>query len=99
MYWDANNLCGCEMSQTLPVDNFEWEKNTSDFDESFIRTYNDNNDKGYIFEVDADYSNAATYSTQRTKSPSNNFFKLSEKVSYDFPKKNNFSSPFEKTGN
>ena len=43
------------MSQKLPVDNSEWEKNTSTFDESLIKSYNDNIDKGYIFEVDTEF--------------------------------------------
>ena len=35
-YWDLNNLYGLAMSQKLPVNNFEWIKNTSQFDEDFI---------------------------------------------------------------
>ena len=29
------------MSQKLPVNNFEWIKDTSQFNEDFIKTYND----------------------------------------------------------
>ena len=28
-YWDENNLYGWEMSQRLPVNNFEWTEDTS----------------------------------------------------------------------
>ena len=31
------------------------EKNILKFDENFIKDYNDDSDKGYIFEVDVDY--------------------------------------------
>ena len=53
-YLDANNLYGWVMSQKLPIGNFEWIKKDekSKFDEKFIRNYDENRDKGYIFEVD-----------------------------------------------
>ena len=36
-YWDVNNLYCWEMSQKLPVNNFEWIKDTSQFNEDFIK--------------------------------------------------------------
>ena len=55
-YLDANNLYGCAMSQTLPVDGFKWiEDNLSKFDEKFIKNYDENSNKGYILEVDVEY--------------------------------------------
>ena len=38
IYWDINNLDGCAMSQTLPVDGFERIENTSQFNQDFIKT-------------------------------------------------------------
>ena len=56
-YLDANNLYGWAMSQKLPVRNFKWiEKgDISKFNEDFIKIYDENSDKGYIFEVDVEY--------------------------------------------
>ena len=51
-YWDVNNLYGRAMSQKLPVNNFEWIKNNSQFNKDFIKKYND---KGYFREVDVQY--------------------------------------------
>ena len=55
MYWDANNLYGWEMSQNLPVDGFEWKKNTSKFNEKFIKNYKKDSDIEDILEVGAEY--------------------------------------------
>ena len=54
-YWDANNLYGWAMLQKLPVNNFEWIKDTSQFNEDFINNYNEESDKGYLLEVDVQY--------------------------------------------
>ena len=35
--WDVNDLCGWAMPQKLPVNNFEWIKDTSQFTEDFIK--------------------------------------------------------------
>ena len=43
------------MSQTLPVNGFKWVKNTSKIDGKFIKNYDEDSDKGYIFEVDVKY--------------------------------------------
>ena len=51
-YWDVNNLYGWEMSQKLPVNDFEWIKDTSQFNEDFIKIYNEESDEGHFFEVD-----------------------------------------------
>ena len=44
------------MSKTLPVNNFEWMTDISDINEDFTKNYDENSDKGYILEVDIDYS-------------------------------------------
>ena len=54
-YWDVNNLFGWAMLQKLPLNNFEWIKDTSQFNEDFIENYNEENDERYFFEVDFQY--------------------------------------------
>ena len=43
------------MSQKLLVNDFKWIEDTSKINEDFIKNYNENNDKGYILEVDVKY--------------------------------------------
>ena len=38
-YFDVNNLFGLAMLQKLPVNNFEWIEDTSQFNEDFIKNY------------------------------------------------------------
>ena len=40
-YWDVNNLYGWAMSQKLPVNKFEWIEDTFQFNEDFIKSYNE----------------------------------------------------------
>ena len=54
-YWILNNLYGWAMSQKLPVDNIEWIKDTSQFNEDFIKKYNKVSNEGYFLEVDVQY--------------------------------------------
>ena len=51
-YLDAKNLYGWAMSQKLLVNGFKWVEYTSRINEEFIKNYNENNNKGYILEVD-----------------------------------------------
>ena len=51
-YWDVNNLHGPTISQKLPVNDFEWIKDTSQFNERFIKNYNEESEEGYFLEVD-----------------------------------------------
>ena len=45
------------MVQKLPVNNFEWIKNTSQFSEDFIKkNYNEESDEGYLLEVGVQYT-------------------------------------------
>ena len=57
MYLDANNLYGWAMSQKLPVDGFEWveQDDLLKFNESFIKNYDENNDKRHILKADVEY--------------------------------------------
>ena len=43
------------MSQKLPVDSFQLKKNASKFNKKFIRNYDEDRDKRYIFELDVKY--------------------------------------------
>ena len=58
-YLDANNLYGWAMSKTLLVNGFKCIDNNETaglvINEDFIKNYDENNDKGYIFEVDVKY--------------------------------------------
>nr|DAC81331.1 TPA_asm: PolB [Megastigmus wasp adintovirus] len=54
MYWDANNLYGWAMTQSLPYDCFEW------VDKDYVENFNvfdidDDAPVGYILEVDLNY--------------------------------------------
>ena len=62
-YLDANNPYGWAMSKKLPVNGFKWIDNNETaepsakhvINEDFIKNYNENNNKGYILEVDVRY--------------------------------------------
>ena len=54
-YWDINNLYGSTMLQNLAVSNFEWIKDSSRFNEEFIKNYNEESDEGYFLEADVQY--------------------------------------------
>ena len=54
-YQDVSNLRGWAMSQKLPVNNFECIKDTSQFNEYFIKSHNEANDEKYFFDVDVQY--------------------------------------------
>ena len=45
MYLDANNLYGLAMSQKLPVNSFRWIEDLSEFNESFLKSYDENSDR------------------------------------------------------
>ena len=48
-------LYGWAMSQKLSVNGFEWVEDISEFDESFTKSYNAENDERYSLEVDVKY--------------------------------------------
>ena len=50
-YWKVYNLYGWRMSQKLPVNNFEWIKDASQFNEDFMKKYNEESDEKYFLEV------------------------------------------------
>ena len=48
-YWNI------AMLQKLPINKFEWIEETSQFNEDFIKNYNEESDEGYFLEVDVQY--------------------------------------------
>ena len=53
--FSASNLYGSAMSQKLPIDGLESEKNMLKFREEFIKNYDEDSNKGYTLEVDVEY--------------------------------------------
>ena len=53
--WNVNNLYGWVMLQKFPVNKFEWIEDTFQFNEDFIKNYNEESDEGYFPEVDIQY--------------------------------------------
>ena len=43
------------MSQMVPVNNFKWVEHISEFDEIFIKSYNEESDEKYFLEIDVQY--------------------------------------------
>ena len=54
-YWNVNNLYGWAMLQKLPVNNCQWIKETSQYNEDFTKNYSEESDEGYFLEVDVQY--------------------------------------------
>ena len=54
-YCNVNNLCGWAMLQKLPVNKFVWIKDTSQFNEDFIKNYNEESDEGYFPDIGVQY--------------------------------------------
>ena len=48
-------MYGWAISLKFPVNNFEWVKDTSHFNDDFIKNYNEESNKGYFLEVDVQY--------------------------------------------
>ena len=51
---DANNLYGYAMNKKLPLYGYKW-ADKSIFTSDFIKNYDDEDDKGYLLEVDVEY--------------------------------------------
>ena len=43
------------MPQKLPANNFEWIEETSQFNENYIKNYNEESDEAHYLEVDVQY--------------------------------------------
>ena len=62
------------VNATKASSNFEWVKDTSQFNEDFIKNYNKENDEGYFLGVDVQYleelhelNNDLPFSPKKTK--------------------------------
>ena len=55
MYVDANKLYGWAMSKKLPVDGFKLVDDLSIFTKDFIKSYDEEDDVGYLLAVDIEY--------------------------------------------
>ena len=51
-YWNVNILYGWAILQKIPINNFEWIEDASQFNKAVIKNYNEKSDKGYFLEVD-----------------------------------------------
>ena len=54
-YWDVSNLYGWAMSRKITVNNFEWMKDTSQFNENYIKKYHEESDEAHFLKVDVQY--------------------------------------------
>ena len=92
-YLDANNLSGWAVSLKLPVNGFEWVEELSKFDEPFIKSYDEDSNKGYSLEVDVEYPkhlfnlhSDLPFLTERNK------IKKCNKLVHDIHDKKNYAS-------
>ena len=54
-YWDVNNLYGWAMSQKLSIHSFKWVEETPQFNEDWIKGYDEDINTGYFLEVEVQY--------------------------------------------
>ena len=54
-YWEVNNLYRWVVSQKLPMKGFKWVEDFAEFNESYIRSYNEESDNACFLEVDVQY--------------------------------------------
>ena len=52
----SNNLYGCVVPQKLPVNNFEWIKNISQFNEDLLKNFDEESYKEYFLKGDVQYN-------------------------------------------
>ena len=50
-------MYGWALSQKLPLGGFKWVEETSQFNKSLIKSYNEDSGTGYFLEVDVQYAN------------------------------------------
>ena len=50
--WDIKSLSSLAMLQKLPVNDFEFIEDASQFIEDFIKSYSEESDEGFFLEVD-----------------------------------------------
>ena len=91
MYLDASNLHGWAMSQKFPVNGFKWEEGLSRFNERFIKSYNENCNKGYFLEVGVEYPKKVFSSHKDLPFlPERKRFEKVEKIAYSIEDKEKY---------
>ena len=54
-YWNVNNFQSWAMSQNFPVNDLKWVDDISEFNEDFIKSYDDESNEECFIEVDVQY--------------------------------------------
>ena len=54
MHLDVSSLYGWAMSQKPHINGSKWVEHLSEFNESFMKNYDENSDRGYFLEVDVE---------------------------------------------
>ena len=79
------------MSQKLPVNGFEWVEELSQFQEDFLKIYDENSNKGYFLEVNVEHpKNLHNLHSDLSFLPERKTIKKCNKLVCDFHDKKNY---------
>ena len=56
-YWDVNILYGWGIASVseIPLGGFKWVEKPSQFNENYVKSYNDDSDEWYFLKIDVQY--------------------------------------------